>query len=88
MRAPSRFSAKNVPLIARLFASLAPLVKMISSGAAPNSAATSPRACSRAAFAGMLAQWLLDGLPNASCRNGRIAAATAGSMGVLALWSR
>ena len=54
-------------------------------GRAPISAATWPRACSRAAFAGMLAQWPLDGLPNSSSRNGRIAAATAGSMDVLAL---
>ena len=54
-------------------------------GAAPSSAATWPRAVSSAAFAGALAQWPLDGLPNASSKNGRIAAATAGSTGVLAL---
>ena len=80
-----RFGAKKVPLIARLFASLPPLANTISSGAAPISAATWPRARSRAALAGVLAQCPLDGLPKACSKNGRIAAATAGSTGVLAL---
>ena len=85
MRAPRRFGAKNVPLIARLFASLPPLVNTISSGEAPRSAATWLRARSNPTFAGALAQWPLEGLPNAWSRNGCIASATAGSIGVLAL---
>jgi len=39
----------------------------------------------QASFAGTLAQCPLDGLPKASTRNGRMAAETAGSIGVLAL---
>lgn len=35
-------------------------------------------------FRRALAQWPLEGLPNASSRNGRIASVTAGSIGVLA----
>ncbi|MER8944444.1 hypothetical protein NKH81_26390 [Mesorhizobium sp. M0959] len=62
-----------------------PLVNTISSGAAPSSVATWPRVRSSAAFAGVLAQWPLDGLPKASSRKGCIAVATAGSIGVLAL---
>jgi hypothetical protein len=85
MWSPTCARAKNAPLTARLFASLPPLVKTTSSDSAPSIAATLPRASSKAAFAGALAQWLLDGLPKAPSRNGRIAAATAGSIGVLAL---
>jgi hypothetical protein len=83
MCALPRVAAKY--LMARLFASLPPLVNTISSGAAPSSFATSSRARSSAAFAGALAQWPLEGLPNASSRNGRMASVTAGSIGVLAL---
>jgi hypothetical protein len=68
-----------------VFASLPPLVKTISSGSAPSSAATWSRASSRAALARRAAQCPLDGLPKWSSRNGRIAAATAGPIGVLAL---
>nr|WP_287092457.1 hypothetical protein [Mesorhizobium sp.] len=78
-------SAKNVPLIARLLASLPPLVNTISSVAQSSSAATWLRAFSSAAFAGMLAQWPLDGFPKAPSRYGRMAAVTEGSIGVLAL---
>jgi hypothetical protein len=56
MCSPLCFSAKKVPLMARLLASLPPLVNTISSGAAPSSAATWPRAYSRATLAGTLAQ--------------------------------
>ena len=81
MCSPLSASAENVPLIARLFASLPPLVNTISSGAQRSRLATCRRAFSSALLAGMLAQCPLDGLPNASSRNGRIAAATAGSIG-------
>jgi hypothetical protein len=47
---------KNRPLSARLFASLPPLVNTTSSEAQPRSALTLPRAFSKAAFAGTLAQ--------------------------------
>ena len=77
--------AKKMPLSARLLASLPPLVNTISSAAQPSSAATSARALSKADFAGALAQWPLEGLPNAWSSSGRITAATAGSIGVLAL---
>jgi hypothetical protein len=52
---------------------------------APSRAATWSRAGSSAALASVEAQCPLDGLPKCSSRNGRIAATTAGSIGVLAL---
>ena len=52
---------KKRPFSARLFASLPPLVKTISSAVQPSSAATCERARSSTAFAGAPAQWPLDG---------------------------
>lgn len=85
MCSPLCLRAKNAPLSARLLDSLPPLVNTTSSAAQPSRLATCPRAFSRAAFAGVLAQCPLDGLPKASARNGRMAAETTRSMGVLAL---
>ena len=77
--------AKATPLIARLLASLPPPVKTISSGDAPINAATCARAFSTAAWAIRPYSCELDGLPNASSRNGSMASRTAGSIGVVAL---
>jgi hypothetical protein len=82
---PLSFNAQATPLRARLLASLPPLVKTISSLSAPSRSATWLRARSSAALAPEAAQCALDGLPKWPSRNGRIAAATAGSTGVLAL---
>ena len=68
-----------------LLASEPPLVKTISSGRAPRSAATCRRAFSTALRAIAPYAWLLEGLPKCSWRKGSIASATAGSMGVVAL---
>lgn len=80
--------ANQTPLMAALFDSLPPLVKTISSGERPSSLATWPRAPSTASRAGAPAQCALEGLPKESSRNGRIAAATSGATGVLALKSK
>jgi hypothetical protein len=56
-----------------------------SPGRQPSSAATCPPAASTRARAGIPAQWPLKGLPKASSRSGRMASATRGSIGVLAL---
>ena len=70
MCAPRRFGPKNVPLIARLFASLPPPVNTISSGAAPRSAATWLRARSSPAFAGALAQMAAGGVAESVVQKG------------------
>ena len=82
---PRATQASATPLMARLLASVAPLVKMISRGWAPRTAAT----CSRASFtASSAAQpyWCvrLPALPKCSVRYGSIAATTRGSQGVVA----
>ena len=77
-----------VPKIARLFASVAPLVKVTSSGAAPSSAATRSRASSSACRAVRPAACADDGFPYVSAISGRIASHTPGSSRVVALWSR
>jgi hypothetical protein len=71
--------------MAKLFDSVAPLVKMISRAVAPIRAATSRRAASTACWAFQPHWWLADaGLPNCSRKNGSIASSTRGSTGVVA----
>ena len=77
--------AATVPKIARLSASVPPLVKTISLGFAPISAATDSRAASTAARARCPAEWTEPALPKFSPRNGSMASRTAGSTGVVAL---
>ena len=76
------------PKIARLFASVAPLVKITSSGNAPKQFATVSRASSSDCRARRPAACDDDGLPNASVINGRIASIASGKSGVVALWSK
>src|SRR5215831_7058396 len=83
---PARSGVANAaPLIAWLVASVPPLVKTISSGSAPRSRATSPRASSTAVRARTPCSWALDGLPKHARKYGSIASTTAGSIGVVAL---
>ena len=63
MWSPRSRLAKKTPLMAWLFDSLPPLVKTTSVGSHPRSPATCPRAFSTASFAGIPAQWRLDGFP-------------------------
>ena len=71
--------------MARLFASVAPLVKTISLPPAPTSAATCFRARSTASFASQPNRCcLLAALPNFSVKNGSIASSTRRSTGVVA----
>ncbi len=80
---------RAAPLMARLFASVAPEVRMISRGSAPISAATSARAASTAASASRpSACSALCGLPKRSVNQGSIASTTRGSQGVVAWLSR
>ena len=73
------------PLMAKLFDSVAPLVKMISRACALISAATWRRAVSTASMAFQPNEWLADaGLPNTSVKYGSIACNTRGSTGVVA----
>ena len=74
------------PHDAKLFDSgRAPLVKMISRGAAPMSAATSRRAASTASCARQPHWWLDEaGLPNVSVKYGSMTSSTRGSTGVVA----
>ena len=78
----------NDPKTAMLFASVAPLVKVTSSGAAPSRPATRSRASSSARRAARPTACADDGLPKVSSISGRIAPHTPGSSGVVALWSR
>jgi len=71
-----------------LFASVAPLVNVTSSGSAPSRAATFSRASSSTRRAIRPARWADDGLPNAPAVSGRIASQASASSGVVALWSR
>jgi hypothetical protein len=73
------------PLIARLFDSVAPLVKMISFGLAPIRSATCLRAVSTASSAAQPKAWLrLAALPKSCVKYGVIASSTRGSTGVVA----
>ena len=73
------------PLSARLFDSVAPLVKTISFAVAPISSATCLRAFSTASSASQPKLWLrLAALPNMSVKYGSIASNTRGSTGVVA----
>ena len=68
---PSARLPASRPFTARLRASVAPEVKITHSGSAPTSAATCARAPRSSASAGARPHsWRLDGLPNASPRNG------------------
>ena len=74
-----------VPLIARLFDSVAPLVKQISFEPAPMSSATCSRAASTAFCASQpYACCLLAALPKRSVKYGSIASSARGSTGVVA----
>ena len=74
------------PLMARLFASVEPLVQRISFGLAPSSWATWLRASSTAASAVQPNAWLrLAALPNVAVKNGSMRCTTRGSHGVVAL---
>ena len=77
--------ANQAPRSAALFASLPPLVKTTSSGAAPSSAATWARARSMTALASRPPGWSADGFAYGPSSSGRMTAATRGSIGVLAL---
>jgi hypothetical protein len=74
-----------IPLIARLSLSVPELVNTISSGWHPKNAAIPCRASSTAFRTPRPAQWMLDGFPNISERNGAIAPFTSGWTGVVAL---
>ena len=67
--------------------SVPPLVKTISSGSAPTSAATCSRACSMARRASLAAAYEPDGLAKPSRNHGSMASSTSGSSGVVALAS-
>ena len=69
-------------------ASVPPLVKTTSDGSAAISAATADRASSRTALARCPKWCTLEALPNSSRRTRLTASATAGSTGVVALWSK
>jgi hypothetical protein len=78
-------AACSTPLSAKLFDSVAPLVKTISRAVAPRSAATSRRACSTASCA-FHPHWCIDeaGLPKHSVKYGSIRSITRRSTGVVA----
>ena len=82
-RAPGECPA--TPKMARLSASVPPLVKTISLGRAPMSAATEARARSTAPRALWPKEWTEFGLPYSAEKYGSIAARTSGSTGVVAL---
>src|ERR1700722_6733190 len=79
-----------MPKIAKLLAAVAPEVQITSRGAAPTLAATCARARSTKVAAAWPNSWLDAGLPNSPCapRHCAMAAATRGSIGVVAAWSR
>jgi hypothetical protein len=72
-------------LIARLLASVAPLVKVTSSGKAPSKKAIFSRASSSACLAFRPPWCAEDGFPKLSNINGRMASQASGSSGVVAL---
>ena len=77
-----------MPKIARLSASVPPLVNTTSPGRLPASAATASRASSMARRAIRAARCAPEGLPGSVVSQGSIASSTAGRSGVLAAWSR
>ena len=86
---PCEAAKRAAPLMAMLFASVAPEVKTISRASAPTSAATSARAASTASSAARpIACSTLCGLAKFSSHQGRMAASTRGSSGVVAWLSR
>lgn len=82
---PRDLSAEATPLMAWLFDSVAQPVKTISEGRQFRSAATCPRARFTARLGSIPKRCPLEGLPNSKVMNSRIASATAGSSGVVAL---
>jgi hypothetical protein len=68
--------------------SVPPLVKTISDVSAPMSSATAERASSSSALARWPKWWTLDALPNSPVSVRLTTSATAGSTGVVALWSK
>ena len=80
-----RAAAVTAPFSARLFDSVAPLVKQTSRGSAPIRPATCRRAASAASRAAQPNAWCrLAALPNRSVKYGAIASTTRGSAGVVA----
>ena len=78
-------AAATAPFSARLFDSVAPLVKQISRGSAPTTPATCRRAASAASRAAQPNAWCrLAALPNRSVKYGAIASTTRGATGVVA----
>jgi hypothetical protein len=77
-RSPAR---RATPLTARLFASVAPDVKITPPGAPPMRRATLARAASSEACASRPTEWPAEGLPIPPSRNGRMTATTRGSTG-------
>ncbi len=91
MREPSAWRRwkRAAPLMARLLDSVAPEVKTTSRGSAPISSATCSRAASTAASAARpIACSTLPGLAKLPSHQGRMAASTRGSGGVVAWQSR
>ena len=80
-------AAASAPRSARLFASVAPLVKTISAGTPPTRLATSARAVSSPARARAPSRCALEGLAGGP-RKSSSAAWTSGRSGAVALWSR
>ena len=81
-------AASAAPRSARLSDSVPPLVNTISAGSAPISWPIDVRASSRSAFARWPKWWTLDALPKSSASARATASMTAGSGGVVALWSK
>lgn len=79
--APSRLARLAYPMRARLFDSVAPDVKMTSSGCAPMNAATPARPSSNTAVARSPTVCSEAGLPKRSVKYGSIASTTRGSTG-------
>ena len=86
MGRPAR-RAQNIPLTARLSASVPPLVKMTSLARAPNTSAICSRDSSTTRRARRPALCSDEGLPNWASSS-VIAAIDSGSIGVVAAWSR
>ena len=80
-------NARATPNTAMLSASVPPPVKTISPSCAPSNFAMRTRASSIAARASRPNTCTLLALPKCSRRYGNIASSTAGSSGVVALWS-
>ena len=74
-----------IPVKAELSDSVPPLVKKNSEGRAPMREAMDSRAVSRAAFASLPNEWILDAFPKVSVKNGVIAWTTRLSIGVVAV---